>query len=101
MTQKAHRENLLATLANSVQAKLESVPQEHQAFVRIAAEWLGYDELEERSLSTKQEIGVSTSGTQQIQDSTSSRSRATNSGHWAKSTPTVLAAKESRTCRGC
>lgn len=47
MTQKAHRENLLATLASSVQGKLESVPQEHQAFVRVAAEWLGYDELEE------------------------------------------------------
>jgi hypothetical protein len=42
-----HRENLLEALRSAVQEELETVSEEHQAFVRVAADWLGYDDLEE------------------------------------------------------
>jgi hypothetical protein len=47
MTEIPHRENLLEALRRAVQEKLETVSEEHQAFVRVAADWLGYDDLEE------------------------------------------------------
>ena len=42
-----HRINLLDTLSGSVQEKLDAFAEEDQSFVRVAAEWLGYDQLAE------------------------------------------------------
>jgi len=47
MTKFRHRANLLDILKGSVQEKLETLLLEHQAFVRVAAEWLGYGQLDE------------------------------------------------------
>jgi len=43
----SHRANLIDTLQNDIARHLELVSADHQAFVRLAAEWLGYSELEE------------------------------------------------------
>ena len=43
----SHRSNLIGLLQNEIQERLESVSTDYQAFVRIAAEWLGYTELDE------------------------------------------------------
>jgi len=47
MDQSIHLKNLLDVLKISIQEKLEIVNTEDQAFVRLAAEWLGYEDLED------------------------------------------------------
>ena len=47
MNLEKHLSNFLETLKDDVTKKLQAVPNEDQAFVRIAASWLGYDELED------------------------------------------------------
>ncbi len=42
-----HRTNLISLLAEAVNEQRDIVSSTHQAFVRVAALWLGFDELEE------------------------------------------------------
>lgn len=43
----SHRANLIEILRNDLLARAENVAADHQAFVRLAAEWLGYFDLDE------------------------------------------------------
>lgn len=59
MIDSAHKKNLLAVLRNAVFEYLESETVEHQAFVRVAADWLGYDGLEEDNyIDGKEDRGI-------------------------------------------